>query len=100
MFISKLIVGIFASACLINLTACNRKIDYDQQEKNLKKYFAKNKMGNSPDYAIIKNGTDYIATIHGMADDLAVCQQIIKPYNENPSLSTFQGDYACVPLNH
>ena len=89
-----------AFVCFCNLAACNQRIDYAQQEKNLKKFFAKNKMGNSPDYAIVKNGTDYLITIHGCIDDLAVCQQIIELYEKQPSLQGFPGYYTCVPLNH
>ena len=48
----------------------------------------------------MKNGTDHLITIHGYADDLSVCMQLIEPYNKDPSLSTLPGAYSCVPLNH
>jgi hypothetical protein len=38
-----------------------------------KQYFSKHKVGKSPDYAIVKDGDDYLATIHGYMDDQAVC---------------------------
>jgi hypothetical protein len=47
----------------------------------------------------MKNGTDYLITVHGYPDDLAICMDLIKPYNEDPSLSVLPGEYSCVPLN-
>jgi len=65
----------------------------------LKAYFAKHRVGSSADYAIVKNGTDYLATVHGYMDDGSVCEQLIAPYNKNPALSVLPGTYSCVPLN-
>lgn len=65
----------------------------------VKEFFSKNRVGSSPDYAVIKNGTDHLLTVHGFANDLDVCMKLIEPYNNNPSLSTVPGSYTCVPLN-
>lgn len=69
-------------------------------QEDLKRYFSKHKVGSSPDYAIVKNGTDYLVTIHGYMDDQAVCLALIKPLNDDPNLSVVPGAYSCVPLNH
>jgi hypothetical protein len=84
--------GIIAS-----LLSCTK---HEATQEDVREFFATHKIGNSPDYAIVKNGTDYLAVIYGMADDLSVCMDLIKPYNKDPSLSTFSGTYSCVPLNH
>lgn len=68
-------------------------------QETVKKFFAKNRVGSSPDYAVMKNGTDHLLTIHGYADDLDVCLRLIEPYNRDQSLSVVQGKYTCVPLN-
>ena len=86
-------------ACLfaVSAAACS---DKPATQEDLKAYFSKHKIGTSPDYAIMKNGDDYLATIHGYLDDQAVCMSLIKPMNEDPSLSVMPGTYSCVPLNH
>jgi hypothetical protein len=86
------LLGIIAS-----LLSCAKK---EATQEDVQKFFATHKIGHSPDYAVVKNGTDYLAVIYGMNDDLSACMDLIKPYNENPSLSTLPGTYSCVPLNH
>lgn len=81
----------------VSATACS---DKPATQEDLKEYFSKHKIGTSPDYAIMKNGDDHLATIHGYMDDQAVCMSLIKPMNEDPSLSVIPGTYSCVPLNH
>jgi len=80
------------------LASCDSRPREINQEA-LKQFFAKHRVGSSPDYAIMKNGTDYLATVHGYIDDRSVCLQLIKPYNKNPALSVLPGAYTCVPLN-
>ena len=80
------------------MAACNSEPKQVTQEA-VKEFFAKNRVGSSADYAVMKNGTDYLATIHGYGNDREVCLQLIEPYNRNPSLSTIPGQYTCVPLN-
>ena len=81
----------------LSLSGCAK---HEATQEDVREFFATHKIGHSPDYAIVKNGTDYLAVIFGMNDDLSVCMDLIKPYNQNPSLSTIQGTYSCVPLNH
>ena len=71
-------------------------------QEDVQKFFKKNKVGNSPDYAFVKNGIagpDHLLTIHGYANDKAVCETLAKEYNGDPSLSVVQGVYQCIPLN-
>lgn len=44
-------------------------------------------------------GTSYLLTIHGYPDNLSVCEEIIAPYNEDPSLSVIPGKYYCEVLS-
>ena len=68
-------------------------------QEQLKEYFSNHRVGSSPDYAVVKNGDDYLFTVHGYGDDKTVCEEVIKPYNENPNLSIVKGTYECVRLN-
>ena len=71
-------------------------------QEDVIKFFAKNKIGNSPDYAFVKNGIagkEYLLTIYGYANDKAVCESLARQYNNDPSLSVVKGTYECVQLN-
>ena len=68
-------------------------------QEAVKEFFAKNRVGSSPDYAVMKNGTDHLLTIHGYTNDLETCLQLIEPYNPHSSMSVVPGKYTCVPLN-
>jgi|SRR3989338_8526265 len=81
------------------LAGCDWKIQ-DSDQNDVRDFFARHKVGSSPDYAVMKNGTDHLMTIHGYGDDLAVCVQLIEPYNRDTSLSVIPGSYSCEPLNH
>lgn len=89
---------IFSLVFSVALAGCEWKAQ-DSNQNDVKAFFAKHKVGSSPDYAVMKNGTDHLLTIHGYTDDLAVCMQIIEPYNRDASLSVIPGVYSCVPLN-
>lgn len=60
-----------------------------------RKFFANNKIGNSPDFGIMKRGTDHVVTIHGFYDDLDVCQTLAAVLNRKEP-----NTYTCQPLNH
>lgn len=84
MRIILLVVGIIISGTLLA-----------SDSKTLKEYFSYNKVGNSIDYGIFKNDTDYVVSIHGFDTDLDVCLEIVS------MLSQEQPDtYSCKPLNH
>ncbi|HPI56689.1 MAG TPA: hypothetical protein PKV94_07765 [Syntrophales bacterium] len=82
---------------LVSLTCCQTGQKVVGQEA-VKEFFAKNRVGSSPDYAVMKNG-EHLITIHGYADDRDVCLRLIEPYNRDPSQSVIHGTYTCVPLN-
>lgn len=82
----------------VSLVGCDSGPKQVTQEA-VQDFFAKNRVGSSPDYAVIKNGTDHLLTIHGYSNDRDVCLRLIEPYNKDPSQSVLPGSYTCVPLN-
>ena len=47
---------------------------------------------------LMKSGSaegDWLATIHGYPNNLEVCEQLIEPYNSDPSMSVIPGQYFC-----
>lgn len=85
---------------IIFSTGCSTTTAREASQEDLQEFFRTHRIDKSIDYAIMKNGTDHLATIHGYADDKSVCLELIKPYNEDPSLSSLPGTYTCVPLNN
>lgn len=84
----------------IALNGCAVKSATQATQEDMRKFFETHKIGSSPDYAVVKNGDDYLITVHGYVDDFSVCMNLIKPLNDNPALSTIPGNYTCVQLNH
>ena len=83
------------------LTACSQQPAPDAAQK----FFAKNKIGPSPDYAIIKFGNinDHVITVHGFGNDLASCMQVSDALNVAACKETDGSDclnpYSCRILN-
>jgi hypothetical protein len=69
-------------------------------EVEVEQFFRKHQVGKSPAAALKKRsiGILYLATIHGYADNLSVCNELVAPYNRDPSLSTIPGAYFCEEL--
>lgn len=65
-------------------------------------YFKKHKIDGYNAVALKKKSLDdmYLVTVHGYPDNKSVCEDIIKPYNENPDLSDISGEYYCEVLEH
>jgi hypothetical protein len=68
-------------------------------------FFAKHKIGSSPDYGIIKfeHPGDHVVTVHGFTDDRASCREIAEALNSNACKET-NGEqclnpYSCDALN-
>lgn len=38
------------------------------------------------------------ATVHGFPTNMSVCEDLIVPYNKDPSLSVLGGEYFCEEL--
>lgn len=68
-------------------------------------YFESNKVGSSPDFAIIKwrDPSDHVATVHGFMDDMKSCQIMADALNIDACSETGgQGclnPFSCQPLN-
>ena len=59
-------------------------------QNELREYFSNNRVGRSPDYGVVKNGDDYLATFHSYMDDKDAC---------NAAIKLLGSDYSCVRLN-
>ena len=62
------------------------EITQDQLRRLLFKY----RVGKSPDYGVVKNGDDYLATFHSYSDDKVACESAIKAYGSQ---------FKCIQLN-
>lgn len=50
-------------------------------------------------FSVPRSGTAYLATVHGYPNNLQVCEELIAPYNSDPSLTTVPGSrYFCEVL--
>lgn len=74
----------------------------DLTEEEVESFFRKNTI--SGNYAAAMKirftvpvpGVAYLGTIHGYPDNLSVCEELIAPYNMDPSLTTIPGStYYC-----
>jgi len=61
----------FALICasVLGLPACTKKT---ASQDDVRRFFADHQIGSSADYAIVRNGDDYLLTIHGYIDDREV----------------------------
>lgn len=80
-----------------------------EKESNLgapRAFFSKNKIGSSPDYAVIKwkDPEDHVITVHGFADDLKACLIVADAMNQDACKETggkgCLNPFSCQPLNH
>ncbi len=86
---------------ILFLVGCNgdhKKIT----EEDIKKYFNTHKTSSSA-FMLIKNskvgGDASLAVIFGLMDNQKACEELIAPYNRDPSLSIIDGVYRCEKLN-
>lgn len=69
--------------------------------EELETFFHEHKVDGNYAVALKKSSAgiaSYLATIHGYPDNMAVCESLIEPYNQNASLSTIPGTYYCQEL--
>jgi hypothetical protein len=105
----RLTMAIFLALCV---GACENQSDadanwatsgsYDVFLEHLAEAYVGKPAPFSRAYALIKDGTygpDWLLTVHGLADNKAACEEIIEPYNKDPSLSSFPGTYYCEEIN-
>lgn len=73
----------------------------DLTEDKLDEFFRSHTVSGKPAVAIKKyltspqSDSSYLGTIHGYPDNLSVCEELIAPYNEDPSLSIIPGKFYC-----
>ena len=81
---------------LVMLSGCGDTITADELEK----FFRKHKVNGNYAVAIKKRSVEvaYLATVHGYPNNRTVCEQLIAPYNKDPSLSVIPGEYYCEEL--
>lgn len=102
---SKHSVRFAALAPIALLGACaddrDAPANLDEFYAELAQTFAAKPPHTSRAYAIMKDGLagpDWLATIHGYPDNSGVCEELIAPYNSDPSQSTLPGRYFCKEL--
>lgn len=95
--VKKLLVASF----LVLFSACSADpfVNLDAPRE----FFAKDKIGSSPDYGVVKFRHDHVITVHGFSDDRATCQEIVDALNFNACKEiggrNCLDPYACERLN-
>lgn len=71
-------------------------------QEDLQRFLRKHRPEPSPAAAVMRalgSTESYLATVHGYPNNLAVCEELIEPYNLDPTLSVLQGGhYYCIEL--
>jgi hypothetical protein len=84
------------------LVACgNPGLGRSMSESELEAFFRGRTVSGKPVVAVKKRtpgSAAYLLTVHGYPNNLSVCEELIKPYNEDPSLSVLPGEYFCEEL--
>jgi hypothetical protein len=77
----------------------------DLSEEDLERFFRRHTIsGNQPvalklRFSVPTPGSAYLATVHGYPNNRQVCEELIAPYNTDPSLTTIPGGrYFCEVL--
>jgi hypothetical protein len=77
----------------------------DLSEEDLEGFFRRHTIsGNQPvalklRFSVPASGRAYLATVHGYPNNRQVCEELIAPYNSDPSLTTIPGGrYFCEVL--
>lgn len=92
------LIGFVMSGLLVG---CSDNSNLDAPQK----FFQNNKIGSSPDYAVIKwnNPADHAVTVHGFMDDLKSCLIIADALNKDACSETNGQNclkpFSCQPLN-
>ena len=92
---------LIAAMTLLVLSGCEQKSTLDAPRE----FFSKNKVGSSPDYAIVKwnDPKDHVATVHGFMDDQKSCKIMSDALNKDACSETSGQNclnpFSCQPLN-
>lgn len=90
-----LILGLSAVGCTVG------PFGKSMTEEQLEAFVRGRTVNGKPVVALKKRtgGLDaYLATIHGYPNNLSVCEELVKPYNADASMSTLPGQYFCEEL--
>ena len=101
----KLFIALIVSTTLIGCDQTTSQFSTDISETQLDAFFrSKTVAGNHAAaiklrFTVPQAGVSYLGTIHGYPNNLSVCEELIAPYNEDPSLTTIPGaSYFCEVL--
>ena len=91
------------AAVLATLMGCDQLIGTigNASSSDVEAYFRKHTVDGNRAVAMKKRSlgqTSYFATIHGFPNNRSVCEEVLKPYKENASLSVIPGEYFCEEL--
>lgn len=100
---SKIIIGIVVVIVVILAVSGLVTITFGPSvtSSELERFFEKHRVEGYPAAALKKRSVGkviYLATIHGYPDNLSVCNELVAPFNRNPSLSAVSGTYFCEEL--
>jgi hypothetical protein len=73
----------------------------DLSSSDVEEFFRGHKVDGAYAVAMKKRspaGVVYFGTIHGFPSNLSVCEEVLAPYNKDPSLSVLPGEYFCEEL--
>ena len=73
----------------------------DLSSSDVEEFFRGHKVDGYYAVAIKKRspaGVIYLSTVHGFPTNMSVCEDLIVPYNKDPSLSVLGGEYFCEEL--
>jgi len=89
---------VFAVSVLA-LAGCSQYGDSITAEE-LEGFFRQHKVDGNYAVALKKHsaGESYLVTVHGYPNNLAVCEQLIAPYNKGSESSVIPGTYYCEVL--
>lgn len=106
---NRLIIALLAPAMTINLLmVCdgkgNRAVAQNNNlsENDVENFFRQHTVEGNHAVAMKKRslGTvTYFATVHGYPNNLAVCEEVLAPYNKDVSRSAISGEYFCEVLH-
>jgi hypothetical protein len=96
-------LGILLSAIVLVIMGCDQVTvtTGDIASSDLEELFRKHKVEGYNAVALKKRSLGsvaYLATIHGFSNNRSVCEELITPYNKDPSLSVIPGEYFCEEL--
>jgi hypothetical protein len=97
-----LLVHVFVGAAL--LIGCDQitvATGNSVSSSEVEEFFRKHKVDGNHAVAMKNRSLGvvaYLGTIHGYPNNFSVCEEVLAPYNKDPSLSAMPGTYFCEEL--